>query len=169
MVQGAISGIALRNGMRRRLTGDMLKERNANVLADLAAGVSADEICEKYDISRGTLYVIKSSQDIDVQPHDDIVARNEAIIADLESGMNRHEVAKKHHTSLQTVCNLINQHHLASPVSDKRRKWEEQRPQMILDRKRGMTISDMCEKYNISSVTLYGILREEKLVKKRNK
>lgn len=169
MVQGAISGIALRNGIRRRLTGDMLKERNEKVLADMEDGMTADEICEKYGISRGTLYVIKSSADIDVRPHEDIEARNAAILEDLNAGMSRHEVAKKHHTSLQTVCNIINQNKLAAPVSNKRRKWNRQRKQMVADRKNGMTIKDMCDKYEISSVTLYGILREEGLVKERKK
>lgn len=101
--QVAISGIALNNGIRRRMTGELLAERNKNIVADIENGMMERDVAEKYGLSVCSISLIYAGRNVEIKKHDDLVARNQAIVSDVESGLSRREVAERNHVSIQTV------------------------------------------------------------------
>lgn len=101
--QVAISGIALNNGIRRRLTGDLLAERNKQIVADIESGMMEREVAEKYGLSVCSVSLIYAGRNVEIKKHDDLDARNQAILNDVTAGLSRREVAERNHVSIQTV------------------------------------------------------------------
>ena len=171
MIQDAKAGMTVAEIAKKHTNSKKLDERRKAILADYEAGTSSKDICEKYGISKSTLYkdmrqIGKTCQEYYHKAlKDKTNQRNSDIRSKIERGVSVSTIAKEYGISKTAIYETFHQENVRAGILQKRgrpRKNTERNALIAKRHREGEKVQALATEYNLSVSTVNTICSRNK-------